>query len=218
VFDGRTLVLSRRCRMALNQANQPIRWYKRIGIWVWNSWFGFLVREVVSALFNIQRDDEAHTKRKKATELVFRRIAYFFLDYGLAVLSGALVIFLKLEEWSFFGAFVAMWVFDFIAAGGFLIYYLKTGEDLSLGQDFRRAVDAAALRSKSAAAITTFLVMFEAIAWTGPEKIITFFRKEIGTIPRMIATLTALTSLQAIVWTPIYWYGHSLYEMIRSSL
>jgi hypothetical protein len=54
------------------------------------------------------------------------------------------------------------------------------------------------------------VVVGQALFWTGPEKIVTFFRKEIGTIFRIILVLLFLTFVQSFIWTFLYGVGYDL--------
>jgi hypothetical protein len=131
-------------------------------------------------------------------------------DYGLSLLSAALVAAMKARGFSFAPTFVALWAFDLAAAGFFIVFYYRTGEDLSLGEDFRRAVDTVHEKSRLIGWVAMALVIGRAIFWTGPERVIIFFRKEIGTTFRVIVTLLILTALQAIIWTVLYGLGYEL--------
>ncbi|MFA6408137.1 MAG: hypothetical protein WCW36_01500 [Candidatus Paceibacterota bacterium] len=115
---------------------------------------------------------------------------------------------------SFFAAFVILWIFDFVTACAFVVFYEKTGQDLSLGEDFRRATDTIHNRSQIAGRLTMLLIMFQAIYWNGPEQIVIFFRKEICTIYRVIGTILGLTAIQAVIWTVLYGFGYNLLERV----
>ena len=190
--------------MVLKQ-RKTTRWVARVGTWI-----GAFVLEILKSFLNFKKDDGLLTKGKKTANLVVRRVVYFAADYGLTFVSAAIVASMKAMGFSFFSAFIAMWIFDFVVAGAFIVFYEKTGEDLSLGEDLRRATDTIHKTSWLAGYATMMLVIGQAIVWTGPEKIITFFRKEIGTIPRIIVILLALTAIQAVIWTMIYGFGYDL--------
>jgi hypothetical protein len=190
--------------MALKQ-RKTTRWTVRVGGEVVS-----FVLEILKSFLNIKEEDGLLTKGKKTANLIVRRVIYFAADYGLTFVSAAIVALMKALGFSFFWAFIAMWTFDFVVAGAFIVFYEKTGEDLSLGEDLRRATDTIHKTSRLAGYATMVLVIGQAIVWTGPEKIITFFRKEIGTIPRIIVILLVLTAIQAVIWTMIYGFGYDL--------
>ncbi|MCX6787243.1 MAG: hypothetical protein NTY93_01820 [Candidatus Kaiserbacteria bacterium] len=103
-----------------------------------------------------------------------------------------------------------LWVFDFIVAGSFILVYEKTGEDLSLGSDYRRAIDTIHKKSRIVGYIALAIVIIKAIFWDGPEQVIIFFRKEIRTVPRIIVVLLILTVIQALIWAALYGLGYDL--------
>lgn len=193
--------------MALKQ-RKTTRWAARVGTWI--AAVVSTVFEALKSFLNFKEDDRLLTKGKKTANLIVRRVVYFAADYGLTFVSAAIVAAMKALGFSFFWAFIAMWTFDFVVAGAFIAFYEKTGEDLSLGEDLRRATDTIRKTSRLAGYATMALIIGQAIVWTGPEKIITFFRKEIGTIPRVTFTLLILTAVQAVIWTMIYGFGYDL--------
>ncbi len=193
--------------MALKQRNTT-RFIARVGTWIAAAFF--FVIEVLKSFLNIKEGDGLLTKGKKTADLVVRRVVYFAADYGLALLSLSIGVTMKSMEFSFLGIFLALWLFDFVVAGAFVVFYEKTGKDLSLGVDLRRVTDVVNSKSWLAGFLMTSGVIFSAIAWTGPEKIITFFRKEIGTINRVVVVLTTLTAIQAFIWTILYSLGYDL--------
>jgi|SRR3989344_1538244 len=194
--------------MALKSANQPIRWLQRIGTWIKEA--VFFILEVLKSFLNFKEVDGLLVKGRKVADLIVRRVLYFTVDYGLVFLSVAIVIAMKAFGFSFLWVFLALWVFDFAAAGFFVVIYEVTGKDLSLGEDLRRATDTIHRKSRIAGWLTVLFVIGQAVYWTGPEQIVIFFRKEIRTTSRVVATLFILTAIQAFIWTVLYWLGYDL--------
>lgn len=194
--------------MELETANQPIRWKERIGIFFKTATSS--IGDVFASFFDFKEGDSFWVKSGKFLDLVIRRGIYFAMDYGLVLLSVALVVAMKSAGIPFSWIFVAMWVFDFVAAGAFVVSYEKTGKDLSLGVDLRRAVDTVRGKSRYAGYVALGIVLIQAVVWTGPEQIVIFFRKEIGTIPRVVLVLLLLTAAQAIIYSALYALGYDL--------
>jgi hypothetical protein len=190
--------------MVLKQ-RKTTRWTARVGGAVVS-----FVLEILKSFLNFKKEDGLLTRGKKTANLIVRRVVYFAADYGLTFVSAAIVASMKAMGFSFLSAFIAMWIFDFVVAGAFIVFYEKTGEDLSLGEDLRRATDTIHKTSRLAGYAAMLFIIGQAIVWTGPEKIITFFRKEIGTIPRVALILLILTAIQAVIWTMIYGFGYDL--------
>lgn len=193
--------------MALNQRNST-RWMARVGTWVLET--GVLVLTALKAFLDFQEEDGLIEKGEKVASLAVRRLAYLFADYGLWVVSVAIFTTMKFYGFSFLVIFAAIWVFEFAAAGAFILVYEKMGIDLSLGEDFRRAKDAVSQQSRVAGVLVLVAVVALAIVWTGPEKVILFFRKELRTVTRVLAATVTLTIIQAFVWTVLYDLGYGL--------
>lgn len=192
--------------MALNQ-RKTTRW-ARVGTWVLET--GVLVPTALKAFLNFKEEDGLWDKGGKTVDIAVRRTAYLLADYGLWAVSVALFTTMKTLGFSLFAIFIALWIYESMAAGGFVFFYEMTGKDLSLGADFRRAKDAVNERSRVAGYLVMLLVIALAVVWTGPEKIITFFRKEIGDASQVAYVLLALTGIQASIWAILYNLGYGL--------
>jgi hypothetical protein len=193
--------------MALEQRNET-RFIARVGTWIRAAIF--FIAEVLESLLNIKEEDALQEKSIKAVDFVLRRGVYFAMDNGLTALSILIGGTMKVFGSSLLEMFLALWLFDFVAAGLFVAIYEVTGKDLSLGEDLRRATDTVNGKSRFAGFVAMLGVIFLAIVWTGPEKIIVFFRKEIGTINQVLAVLVTLTAIQAFIWAVLYWHGYDL--------
>lgn len=193
--------------MALKR-RETTRRAARVGTWISTSIS--LIFEALKSFLDFKNEDKLLTKGKKTADLVARQITYLAVDNYLFGLSAAIFVAMKTLEFSFFWTFLTLWAFDFTVAAVFIVLYEKTGEDLSLGEDFRRAADTIRKKSQLANYAVLLFVIVKAIFWTGPEKIITFFRKEIGTIARVVVALFILTAIQAFIWTILYGFGYGL--------
>ncbi len=163
--------------------------------------------DVLAAFFNVQKNDTALKVSERAAHLTFRRILYFFADYLLAGVFFALVIALKAMGYAPLTIIGICWVYALIAAGLFWVIYERTGHDLSLGTDIRRAVDVVSLKSRliGMLSVLTFWVM--STIWYGPERIVLFYRKEMST-GKSLLLLLGLTLAQTIVWVNLYSAGY----------
>ncbi len=123
-------------------------------------------------------------------------------------ISAALVIALKALGLQFGLIFLALWAFDFIVAASFVVLWDRTGVDLTLGEDFRRAANVIHGKSRAAGYLTFSAVVAQATFWSGPEQVVIFFRGEIGSRLRMAIVLIVLTAVQAALWAAIYSLGY----------
>ncbi len=174
----------------------------------------FLVRaagtskEVGAALFGIEDAEGAGLAAGKVAGFSARRLAYVVADYWLMGISAALVISLKALGHEFALIFLALWSFDLVVAASFLVLWDRTGIDLTLGEDFRRAANVIHGKSPVAGYLTFAVVIAQATFWSGPEQVAIFFRQEIGSRHRMAIVLIALTAMQAALWAAVYSLGY----------
>ena len=163
---------------------------------------------VIRAFFAINEDDSTATRGVKVGKTALRRIVYAFTDYWLMALSASFIIFMDVQMgYGAVALFLLMWAFDLIVANTFVVIWRHTGEDVTLGESYRRAVDAIHESNRLAGYLAFMSVIVKASFWDGPEHIVIFFHKEIKTEFRMLLVLLALTAIQAAIWTPIYVLG-----------
>lgn len=165
-------------------------------------------KEVTGAFFNINHGESITDGSKKVAETTARRIVYAVADYWLTGLSLALVVAMKAFGYDFLSLFLAMLGFDMAVAGIFVAIWLRTGHDVTLGEDYRRAVDVLHTKSRILGRIAVMAVCLKASVWDGPEYVVVFFHKEIKTEARMILILLILSAIQALVWVLIYSLGY----------
>lgn len=193
--------------MALDERDTT-RFVSRVG-----RWFGKAVLHVagvLEALLNFRAQDNLRDKGVKTTDFAVRRVLYLVVDNWLWALQASLAVALKNLDYPLFGMFLVLWAYDFATAGLFVVIYEVTGKDLSLGEDFRRAVNTIGEKSRLVGVIATAAVTLWALVWTGPEKVITFFRKEIGSVRRLVLLLAGLTAFQSFLWAALYSFAYDL--------
>ena len=187
--------------MALHPVNQPIRWLRRIGIFL---------TEVLASFFDIRRSDNVLTSSGKVAAKTSSRVLYKVLDYWTIVAGAAIVAHMKKEGFDFWSTTGALWLFDMVMAAAFVLWHEATGHDITLGKDFRRATDRIHSASPIAGYISMVGVVLFAVFWSGPEQVILFFRKEIRSFFRGVVILLVLTAIQSYIWTIIYGLGYDL--------
>ncbi len=164
--------------------------------------------DVGSALFGVGEEDGALTVTAKMAGFAARRFVYIAADYWLMGVSVALVIGMKAMSVEFPSIFLGLWAFDIVIAGAFILFWKRTGIDITLGNDFRRAVDEIHAKSRVAGILAFIVVIAQAAVWSGPEQVIIFFRKEIGSRVVMALVLLGLTAIQAVAWAAVYSLGY----------
>jgi hypothetical protein len=167
-----------------------------------------IVSEGMKAFADIKAGDSVGVGAGKVALIAGKRTVYLVADYWLAALCASLNIALKALEIPLLYAFIVMWGVNILIAGIFLVIYARTGHDISLGEDLRRASDAIHKKSRRAGYLAMFGVIIQAAVWSGPEQVVIFFRKEIGTMPRMVAVMLFLTVLQTGAWMYLYRTGY----------
>lgn len=168
----------------------------------------YIAGEAAKAFADIKPDDSVNVSSGKIAIVAFKRVIYLTADYWLAGLCATVNIALKIWETQLLYAFIIMWSLNIIIVGVFIAIYVKTGHDISLGEDLRRASDTIHEKSRIAGYITTLGVVIQAVFWSGPEQIVIFFRKEIGSMLKMVAVMLFLTAIQTVIWMFLYRTGY----------
>jgi hypothetical protein len=169
---------------------------------------GGIITDGMKAFADIRAGDSVGVGAGKVALIAAKRTVYIIADYWLAAMCAALNIALKAMEVRLLYAVITMWSINILIAGVFLAIYAKTGHDISLGEDLRRASDAIHKKSRLVGYLAVFGVILQAAVWSGPEQVVIFFRKEIGGMPRMVAVMLFLTALQTGVWMYLYRTGY----------
>lgn len=169
---------------------------------------GGIITEGMKAFADIKVGDSVGVGTGKAALIAAKRTVYIIADYWLAALCAALNIALKALEVRLLYAFIAMWVINILIAGVFLAIYARTGHDISLGEDLRRASDAIHEKSRLAGYLAMLGISLQAAVWSGPEQVVIFFRKEIGGMSRMVVVMLFLTAFQTGIWMYLYRTGY----------
>lgn len=170
--------------------------------------FVAFIKKIFNAFFGIHKDDDIGNAGIKVTHTLLRRMAYGIADYWLMAASAIFIIMMD-RQFGYGPAalFLLMWAFDLAVANVFIVIWKRTGEDVTLGESYRRAADAIYSDSRIAGRLAFVSVVAKATFWDGPEHIVIFFNKEIRTEFRMLLILLVLTGIQAAIWTPVYVLG-----------
>lgn len=175
------------------------------------------VVQAAKAFFDIKSDDDVASGSKKVAITAARRVVYVFLDYWAAFACASIVGFLNYWELSFWLIVMATWLFDFVVATAFLVASEKSGHDITLGEAFRRAVDAIRSNSKVAGWGALVYINAKAVIWDGPEQVVIFFKKEIGSMLGMVGVLVFLTFFQGLFWAVVYSLGYeTVSELVKN--
>lgn len=187
---------------------------KKIAATIAAIWKVFI--KALKAFLEIKDRDSAFSKTKKVAVTAARRTIYVITDYWVAILCFSLVGTMKFYGFNDMEIFLGTWAYDFIAASAFLVVSLKSGQDITLGEAFRRVADVIHSSNKIAGYAAFAYLNLKAIIWDGPEQIAIFFKKEIKTLPRMIGLLFFLTIIQGAFWAWVYSLGYdSISELIK---
>lgn len=168
------------------------------------------VGKTLQSLFNLDEGDGLRSGVGKILGLFVRLGIYFLADNGLNALQFAIAVGMKMLEFSLLQMFGVLWIFDFIAAGIFVVIHETTGKDLTVSVDTRRAADSLREKSKLLGALVGVANILLAVAWTGPEKVLAYYRKEIGSNHRLLLALVILTGIQSFLWTLLYYYAYDI--------
>lgn len=184
---------------------------------MWAASVAAFFTRISRAFFGIQAQDSGLKTGLRVGGIAGLRVVYGILDYWFAILAGTYIV--TMDRVFGFGPvalFFLMWVFDITVAQAFVVVWRRTGQDVTLGESYRRAVDEIHRGSKLAGRIAILGVLLKATIWDGPEHIVIFFAKEIRTEFRMLMVLLFLTAIQAAFWAPTYVLGYdAVVELIK---
>lgn len=177
-----------------------------------------IVSNVLMEFFGISEKDGLVEGGVRVGETIVGRIIYVLIDYWVAIACAGFVGFLNYLGWDFRLIVLATWIFDFIVAAGFMFVSEKTGKDITLGKSLRRAVNVVYSSNKLVGYLSIAWINTKAIVWDGPEQVVIFFKKELGTVSRMVVLLAILTFFQGVFWAWVYSLGYeSVSELLKSS-
>lgn len=179
--------------------------------------FFLTAKMAVRAFFDIASDDDVASGSKKVLATGARRVVYVFLDYWASIACAAIVGYLNYLQLEFWQIVLGTWFFDFVVATIFLVVSEKSGQDITLGEAFRRAVDAIHSNSQLASWMALIYINAKAVIWDGPEQVVIFFKREIDGIYWMMLMLVGLTFAQGLFWAWVYNLGYeTVSEIIKN--
>lgn len=187
--------------MALEKQSST-RFSERVSIFVKRATLA--AAEVIVSLLGYESSEGTQEKGLKTAGLFTRLGVYLIADNWINILHISVGATLKLLGFNLLAMWAIIWVFDFLVAGAFILVYEMTGKDLSLGVDLRRAADTLARKSRLLGALTAFWNAILSIVWFGPERVVTYYRQELGTRARVLIALIVLTAIQAFLWAALY--------------
>jgi hypothetical protein len=183
--------------------------------------FAALKSDAVSiwnAFWGVDEKDSTGDAAEKVVDKLELRLWYAVLDYWTAVLFAALVIWMTSYGFSFGVIFAASWAFDFVVAMYFVIHEQIFKVDMTLGSDYRRAMNEMRDRRKWLWIIVLVAIIAKAVVWDGPEQIVMFFRKELHTWLRVTGVILLLTAFQAWFWQVFWMTGYEVFVASEHSM
>lgn len=161
-------------------------------------------KNALAAFLNTQQEETGIKKALRTSGAVLKRTVYLVFDYWLTALQAILAVWLyknvPLVEFELLvSIFLLLWLFEIVCAIAFILQWKLTGIDLTLSEDWRRAVDVVSDESKSAGNVTYWLTITKAVIWDGPEEIIIFCNQELN-YKQAAIILLCVTGFQAAFW------------------
>jgi hypothetical protein len=153
-------------------------------------------------------EETIREKFARTGSIVARWFAYSIIDYGLMILSISIVVFLKGLGTSFGGILLASWAYAIATAMLLLFICVKSKKDLTLGQEYRRSIGEIFRRSKITGFFSFFVFTLKALIWDGPERMVEYFQRELGTWTKKWIAIMFLSSIQAFFWTSVYSFSY----------
>lgn len=166
-----------------------------------------VLKEAFLVFWGIDKEDEGIEKAEKVAKTTSKGLAYWLSDYALTALSPATVGFLKWLGWSDFPITMAMWFEDLVIAYGIVLFSRHVIEDFTTTEALRSSIEVVWRKSRIAAVLVSAVVLVRFSLWDGPERVVIFFKKELGKRYQEILVLVVFSLIQAIFWTKIYSLG-----------
>jgi hypothetical protein len=175
-----------------------------------------VTRRTFGAFLGTNKDDTTVKKAGRVGSVVARRAVFMQMDYALTAAGAAIAVTLHTwhpyEGWAqILFVFSALWVFELLCAMPFIFAWRKTGIDVTLAADARRAMNQLSSDSKIAGKIGFSFFICKGLVWDGPEEVIIFFYNELQQKGLIMVTLIIVSAIQAALWGFVFIWG---YEMI----
>jgi len=176
-----------------------------------------VMKEASREFFQIFEDDSFEESAEVVRITMKQRAWFIMMDYWAVFACIGVVALLNYLERSFLEVTIGTIIFDFVVAQAFMIYSLRTGQDITFGYGYRRAIDVIHRESKAVGYFGMVALSIKATIWDGPEQVPIFFKKELGGIGRMTALLVILAGFQGWFWAWLYSYGYeSVMDAVRA--
>jgi hypothetical protein len=169
--------------------------------------FLIVLKEAFLVFWGIDKEDKGSERAEKIAKTTSKGVAYWLSDYALTALSPATVGFLKWLGWSDFPITMAMWLEDLAIAYGIVLFSRHVIEDFTTTEALRSSIEVVWHKSRIAAILVSVVVLVRFSLWDGPERVVIFFKKELGKRYQEILVLIIFSLFQAIFWTKIYSLG-----------
>lgn len=163
---------------------------------------------IQDSFLEIEKDDNVEKSKEKMAEKIKLFAWYNAADAIFAGVFAWLIIFLSAFELSIELTMIVAIVFDILVPIPFLYLAFVKGQDLTLGTDFRRALDALRKEAPITWGIALAVSIIRGAIWNGPEYVILFFRKELQGQIRVGVALVILATFQALFWGWLWMLGY----------
>jgi len=174
-----------------------------------------IIKEATREFFQIFEEDSYEDSVKSVKITMKQRAYYIIMDYWAVFGAIFVVAIFNYFNRGFIEVVIATVTYDFLIAWGFMIYSLKTGNDVTFGEGYRRAIDVIHRESRILGYFGMIALNLKATIWDGPEQVPIFFKKEIGGFGKMSVVLLFLSIIQGLFWAWLYSYGYdSIFEVL----
>ena len=180
-----------------------------------------ICKRALGAFLNTNEGDTVAETGWKISGAIARRVMFLQLDYVLTATGATIAV--TLHSWHPFDGwvqilfvFVSLWLFELGCAIPFILTWRRTGIDMTLAADARRANNQLFSDSKVAGRIGYTFFLVKGIVWDGPEEIIIFFYKEIQDRRILPITLLVISAVQAALWGFVFIWGYETLKWLFS--
>ena len=179
------------------------------------SWIAVL-KNAFTAFINVRKEETYTRKSLSLSSAVAKRVLYLTLDYWLTALEAVLAVWLYTslpftDLKLIVAVWLMLWAYEIVIALFFIVQWRVTGIDITLSEDWRRAIDVISAGSQRVGRVAYWTKILKAVIWDGPEEIVIFCHRELRSKYSVVLILLCVTSFQAAFWGGAFVGGYELF-------
>lgn len=169
------------------------------------------IAAIFKSFIGVKKEDDVSKMGIKTSSAGIKWSLYYLIDWGIFAFYGFAVVMMKDYGFSFISIFLALWFLEVAIASAFLVFYKKTGKDITLGKNIRDAWSEMNRRSKIAGLIALSGLTLKLVFWDGSERAAMFFLKDTGLGIKAFVLLVAISATKMFAYTLLFSLGYNVF-------